>query len=74
MPKNWKRTILKPGDVKYVQGSRTTVEVIGEYESDKPLCKVLERSPTSIYEVGVAYNISRRILYPFKGRKKRSWD
>ena len=69
MPKNWKRTVLKYGDHKYVQGSRTKVEVIDEYESQKPLCKILERAPTSIYNVGDVINIPRNILYPNRGRK-----
>ena len=65
-----KRTVLKYGDHKYVQGSRTKVKVIGGFEHKEPLCEILETGPTSKYLVGDIVDIPRNILYPHRGFKK----
>lgn len=75
--KNHDRNQLYYGEFKYVCGGRTMVKLIGDFEADKPICKVFEVGPTSKFLVGDEVRISRRCLYPYKRKylkKTGKWD
>lgn len=68
--KNHNRTQLKKGDIKFLSGGSTKVEVIDNLEGDKPLVFILEATVESKFTVGLLYNINRRCLYPYQGRER----
>lgn len=57
------KTPFKYGDIRYVSGSKTKVEIIGELNSAYPLCRVLALGKRSIFKIGDEKKIYRRILY-----------
>jgi hypothetical protein len=68
------------GEMYYLSGFSTKIEVVGKPETFKPECKILEIKETSRsrskFKIGQVYRISRQILYPNKARtsvrKRRS--
>ena len=63
------RAKLKIGSIKFLTGGSTKVEVIGNIEGEKPLVKILEATIHSKFRVNQEVHVSRRLLYPYHGRR-----
>ena len=71
--KNHSRNVLKYGDIKWLSGGSTKVQVFGSFDSDKPLVKILEAGIRSRYKVGDEVHISRRCLYHTHGKNSNKY-
>jgi len=63
-----RRRKIEKGDMFYLMGKNTKVEVIDNCDDEQPYCKIIERSSHSRYRMGQRVAISRRVLYPRKGK------
>lgn len=59
------RKPLRIGDIRYLSGKATKVEIVGNENGMYPEVKVLEKSKLSKFQVGQIIRIYRRILYPY---------
>ena len=66
--KKWKKNVLQYGTIRYIGGSKSKVEVIGDYKLENPLCKFLKCAPHSKYKIGDIINLPRTVLFPRQGR------
>ena len=60
------------GDIFYINGARTKVEIIGSPMSSYPFCKVLKKGPHSKYKRGRRVHIWRGILH--RTQKRKYWN
>ncbi len=58
-----KRT-LYIGQILYLLGSKTKIEILDKPECHAPLIKILDRSKHSKYKVGDVMRMTRQFLYP----------
>ena len=58
-----KRQELKIGDVRYICGTSTKVEIVSYINSINPLCLILKAAPQSKFKKGSRYPIWRRNLW-----------
>jgi hypothetical protein len=63
-----KRRKINIGDIYYVSGGSTKVEIVGNPDARNPLCLIHERGEKSKFKIGRKYHIYSGILYPRKGR------
>lgn len=64
---------LNKGDVFYLMGSGTKVEITGKEDCLYPECRVIETGKTSKYAIGQIARIYSKILYPAKKFSKRHY-
>lgn len=73
LPKFIRRKILLIGDILYINGGITKIEIMNWAYENKPLCKIIETGPHSKFKIGEIVELNRRYLYPIQGKGPKKY-